>query len=593
MKKYIVLAAILTLGMGCSKDFLDRQPLAETSTSIFYVNEAEMKLGLTGVYNASFWSRLGNVPDLKRIEGSTDLIISRSGDQEAVIARGENGPFLVTGNAWVDNSWAQAYRLIARSNEMLEGMKRGEAVTSKVAFNRMRSEALTLRAWAYFNLMVWYGDPVYYRTVLTPEEYATQTRTPIATVVADMYKDLDEAFISLDYAPADKGRVTKAFTMGLKARLAMLIKDYATAAASCKVIIDSGQHGINPSYPNLFLLAGQNANAGKELIWGMYYDATNVNVSSWMSVGYTPRQTLGAQSNNFPTQAMVDKFECTDGKRIDESPLYDPSNPGVNRDKRLKWTLAMPNDTFETRMSAAAALPYQNPIQRFIFTIHKDTIFRYNWNTNVYDKVVGNPDFVTSGNGVWQFGATGTVGGVGYVWRKYTDPAQYQWELKTSYTIMRYAEILLMYAEAQIELGVTDGTVLKAINDVRTRSGQPATALADKAKLRQLVRRERAVEFALEGIRLFDIRRWGIVQNVMNGQIVGAAKNPTIAPEVPSFGAAGSVQDLNDVPDYTTSIAKRISSRNEIRLNNAKHTLWPIPQGERDKNLKLSQNPGW
>ena len=593
MKKYIILAAVLTLSVSCGKDFLDRQPLAETSTSIFYINEAEMKLGLTGVYNASFWSRLGNVPDLKRIEGSTDLVISRSGDAEAVIARGDNGPFLITGNAWVDNSWAQAYRLVARANEMLEGMKRGEAATSKVAFARMRGEALTLRAWAYFNLMNWYGDPVYYRTVLAPEEYDTQARTPIATVVADMYKDLDEAFANLDYAPADKGRVTKAFAMGLKARLAMLIKDYPTATAACKTIIDSGQHGINPSYPNLFTLAGQNANAGKELIWGMYYDATNVNVSSWLSVGYTPRQTLGAQSNNFPTQAMVDKFECTDGKRIDESPIYDPANPGLNRDKRLKWTLAMPNDTFETRMSIAAALPYQNPIQRFIFTIHKDTIFRYNWNTNVYDKVVGNPDFVTSGNGVWQFGATGTVGGVGYVWRKYTDPAQYQWELKTSYIIMRYAEILLMYAEAQIEQGITDATVLKAINDVRTRSGQPATTLTNKDKLRQLVRRERAVEFALEGIRQFDIRRWGIVLNVMNGPIVGAAKNPAVAPEVPSFGAAGSVQDLNDVPDYTASIAKRISSRNEIRLNVAKHTLWPIPQGERDKNLKLAQNPGW
>ena len=231
------------------------------------------------------------------------MVISRSGDQEAVIARGDNGPFLSIGNAWPESSWGQGYRVVARANELLEGMKRGEAATSKIAFNRMRSEALTLRAWAYFNLMVWYGDPVYYRTVLAPEEYETQTRTPVATVVADMYKDLDEAFISLDYAPTDKGRITKAFSMGLKARLAMLIKDYATASAACKTIIDSGQHGINPSYPNLFTLAGQNANAGKELIWGMVYDATNVNISSWMTVGYTPRQTLGAQSNNFPTQA--------------------------------------------------------------------------------------------------------------------------------------------------------------------------------------------------------------------------------------------------------------------------------------------------
>jgi starch-binding outer membrane protein, SusD/RagB family len=107
------------------------------------------------------------------------------------------------------------------------------------------------------------------------------------------------------------------------------------------------------------------------------------------------------------------------------------------------------------------------------------------------------------------------------------------------------------------------------------------------------VRRERAVEFALEGLRLFDIRRWDIVLQVLNGPIVGAAKNPTIVPEIPTFGAAGSVEDLNDVPNYSASLTKRISSRNEIRLNTAKHKLWPLPQGELDKNRNLKQNSGW
>jgi hypothetical protein len=593
MKKYSLFIALIFAAVSCNTDeFLNRQPLDQASTTTFYANEAEIKLGLTGVYNAAFWQRVGNVPDLKRIEGSTDLVISRSGDAEAQIARGDNGPFLI-GNAWSENSWGQAYRIVVRANEMLEGMKRGEAATPKVAYNRMRAEALTLRAWAYFNLMVWYGDPVFYTQVLKPEEYETQTRTPVATVVAELYKDLDEAFNNLDWAPADKGRVGKGFAMGLKARLAMLIKDYATAATACNTVITSNQHGLNPSFPNLFTLAGQNANAGKELIWYMSYPADNANISSWMSVGYTPRQTLGAQSNNFPTQAMVDKFECTDGKRIDQSPLYNPARPELNRDRRLRWTLVMPGDTFETRMSLNAALPYQNPIQRFIFTIHKDSIFRFNWNTNAYDRIAGNPDFVTSTNSVWQFGATGSVGGVGYVWKKYTDPAQYQWELKTGYHIMRYAEILLMYAEAKIEQNQIDATVTKAINDVRARSGQPATTETTQAKLRQLVRRERAVEFAIEGLRLFDIRRWGIVLDVMNGQIVGAAKNPNDPPALPSFGAAGSIQDLNDIPNYSTSIAKRISSRNEIRLNSAKHLLWPLPQGELDKNKNLKQNPNW
>lgn len=592
MKKIIFSICIIVGLMSCGKDFLDRQPLDAPSTSNFYSNEAEIKLGLTGVYSAAFWARTGNVPDLKRIEGSTDLVISRKTDPESLIAMGDNGPFIV-GNGWPENQWGQAYRVISRANDMLENMKRGETATPKASYARMRAEALTLRAWAYFNLMVWYGDPVFYTTPLKPEEYETQQRTPVLTVVKELYKDLDEAYTSLDFAPADKGRVNKALAYGLKARLALLIKDYPTASAACKTIIDSGQYGLNPVYPNLFTLAGQNTNAGKELIWYMPYPSDNANISSWISVGYTPRQTLGAQSNNFPTQAMVDKFECTDGKRIDESPLYDPANPSKNRDKRLAWTLVMPGDTFETRMSASASLPYQNPNQRFIYTIHQDSIYRYNWNTQKYDIVKGNPDFVTSSNSVWQFGSTGAVGGVGYVWRKYTDPAQYQWELKTGYIIMRYAEILLMYAEAQIEQGITDASVLKAINDVRVRAGQPATTATTQAKLRQQVRRERAVEFAIEGLRLFDLRRWDIVLEALNGSIVGAAKNPKIVPEVPSFGVSGSVQDLNDIPNYSVSVSKRISSRNETRLNTAKHTLWPLPLGELDKNKNLKQNQGW
>lgn len=591
MKKIISIIALATLAFGC-QDFLDRQPLDTPSSATFYANEAEIRIGLTGVYNAAFWNSRGNVPDLKRIEGSTDLIISRKTDPEALVAMGNQGPFVI-GNALSETGWQQGYRVIARANDLLEGMKRGEASSSKTTYARMRAEALTLRAWAYLNLMNWYGNVVYYTQPLQPDQYEAQTQSPKEDVAKALYKDLDEAYTALELNPADRGRMSKHMALGIKARLAMLIKDYPTAADATNTIIKSNNHSLNPNYQAVFTLAGQTANAGREVIGQMMYPAENPNIASWQVVGYTPRQTLGAQSNNFPTQAMVDKFECVDGKRIDESPLYDPANPSRNRDRRLRWTLYMPGDTIEVRMVKAASLPYQNPNQRFIYNIHSDQIFRYNWNTQKYDVVTGNPDFVTSSNSVWQFGATGAVGGVGYVWRKYNDPDQYAWELKTPFILMRYAEILLTYAEAKIEQNQIDASVTDAINAVRRRAGQPATTLTDQAKLRQLVRRERAVEFATEGLRLFDIRRWGIVNQVLNGPIVGAAINPANVPALPSFGAKGSVQDLNDIPDYTASVAQRIKSRNETRLNIDKHALWPIPQGELDKNKSLKQNPGW
>jgi hypothetical protein len=88
---------------------------------------------------------------------------------------------------------------------------------------------------------------------------------------------------------------------------------------------------------------------------------------------------------------------------------------------------------------------------------------------------------------------------------------------------MRYADILLMYAEAKTELGEVDATVTRAINDVRARAGQPAITSTSQGELRQLIRRERVAEFAGEGLRLFDLRRWGIYEKANSFPVVGAS----------------------------------------------------------------------
>jgi hypothetical protein len=153
---------------------------------------------------------------------------------------------------------------------------------------------------------------------------------------------------------------------------------------------------------------------------------------------------------------------------------------------------------------------------------------------------------------------------------------------------MRYADILLMYAEAKIELNEIDASVLTAINAVRTRAGQPAAVAGTQADMRQLVRRERAVEFAGEGMRLFDLRRWDIYATANSGPVVGASLDGVVVPTTPTF-------DINDVPNYSTSISQRINFRNQIRNNaNPKFKLWPIPQFEIDVNTGLlPNNSGW
>ena len=590
MKKFATVFFIAAAGMlaGCSK-FLDRQPLDSSSADAFLSNEEEINIGLNGVYAAALWVQANNTPLHFAIESTTDLAIRRTGNAEDLIAMGDAGPFLIN-NSLTVTAWQQAYRLVARANQQLEGMQRGDGKVDPKTYGRLKAEALVLRAWAYYHIMGWFGDPIYYRKPLLPNEYETQNRTPVAQVVAELMADMDEAASLFDAAntPAVQamGRVNKGVALGLKAKLALLVKDYNTAAAATKAIIDGGQYSLNPRYTDLFMLAGQQANVGKEIMFNQTYPTDILDPQNWLAVITIPRQVGTSQSSHFPSQALVDKFEGKDGLRIDQSTVYNPANPRINRDNRLKWTVYMQGDTMQHNTAKAPSLPYVQPKERTIFNVYSNARYKWNWNTNRYDTVSGNIDWINYLTSPWFAGATGSSGGVGYVWRKYVDSTQYSWETKTGFILMRYAEILLTYAEAKVELNQIDNTVIDAINLVRARAGQPAIALGSQDQMRQIVRRERAVEFAGEGLRLFDIRRWDIVPAAMSGPVVGVSLNPADPAPTPSF-------DANDIPDYTASVAKRLKTRGQTRQNTTKHKLWPIPQGEIDKNKGISQNPGW
>lgn len=176
--------------------------------------------------------------------------------------------------------------------------------------------------------------------------------------------------------------------------------------------------------------------------------------------------------------------------------------------------------------------------------------------------------------------------------------------------IMRYAEILLTYAEAKIELGELDATVVDAIDRVRARVGMPGILIADPSragnqlKMRQIVRRERKVELIKESVYFFDMRRWrtGAIQNAepTYGYPLAIGVNPTtstypngydqVTPDmIPSFGAAGSERDLNDVASYAAFAAK-LRSRDRDRRWEDRFYLWPIPQTEINKQPSLGPN---
>jgi len=593
MKKYFIIPTLLAaFAISSCNKFLDRKPLDASSSATFLSNQAEMEQGLIGTYASAMWVIANNTPMHFAIESSTDMAIKRGGNAEDLIAMGDGGPFLVN-NAICISSWNQAYKLVQRANQQIVGMENGKANVSAVVYNRIKAEALVLRAWGYFHLMTWFGDVPYYKAMPSVDEVLKAERTPVATIVADLYKDLDEATAAFEAAGTSPvqtiGRVNRGVALGLKAKLAMLIKDFRTAATATKTLIDGNQYGLNPSYQNLFSLNGQTANVSREILFAQTYPNDVNEPQNWMAVIGVPRQVTNSQSSHFPSQNLVDQFEGKDGQRIDVSTVYDPANPRLNRDNRLKWSVYMPGDTMVHFASKTAALPYNNLRERTVFNIYSNTRRKFNWNTGVYDNVNTNNDWIgAQAAGIqWQVSATGNIGGVGYVWKKYNDSTQYTFESRVGFILMRYADILLTYAEAKIELNELDATVLSAINLVRARAGQPAAVLGSQTAMRTLIRRERAVEFAGEGLRLFDLRRWDIYEKANSGPVVGISLDPAVPAARPSF-------DANNIPSYTASVNQRIRFRNQTRNNNnAKYKLWPIPQAEIDNNSKIKQNLGW
>src|SRR5690606_18495788 len=186
-------------------------------------------------------------------------------------------------------------------------------------------------------------------------------------------------------------------------------------------------------------------------------------------------------STKIPTQSLVDSYECIDGKTIFESPLYDPEKPFENRDPRLKHTVVVPGEIFGG---------YQ-------FETHRDSVKIWNYNTTPATRV-DNQDVL---NPYASFS--------GYCWKKYSYMEDgLAWNRsRLNFIFIRYAELLLIHAEAKGELGQIDADAYKSINDVRRRVGMPALQGLSSTEFVQAVRRERKYELALEGHRLFDIRR--------------------------------------------------------------------------------------
>ncbi len=587
--KFILFVFILCGSLSCKK-YLDRTPQSAFTQNDYYSNAEQVQQALTGVYNAMGARTVSPgfsnpTPYYAKIDLFTEIGLERG--LNGTIGSGTYDP----NNTTVAEIWAAFYQVIQRANNLLFYMTKAQATMSATEYNTVIAEAKVLRANAYWYLITFYGDVPFFTTPPASQEALYNfPRTSKTTIIDFLLADLVGAASTLDWNPTAQGRVSRGVAKGVAARLAMLDKRYQYVADITDDIIANSGYGLNPSFQNVFRKAGQAVNQNREIMFIYPFGDLDAGSFNYLQLVQGSRNQ-GGQSSHFPSQFLVDLFECTDGKNIAESPLYNPARPNRNRDPRMRQTVIVPGDTSIVQGFTSIIFNFKDP-------------FLASFNTTT--SAITFPTTTTNQDSANIFGPR--ANGLGNLWKKYCQDRDINGTAGNLYRVgwvyMRFAEILLLNAEAHLEKGSPAATVAASVNRVRQRAGMPvvdAVTLADINKLRQLVRREKTVELANEGLHLADIRRWdngAYAQTVMPVQLYGEANSNMrftagIGLEFITPAPAPLFDATYNVPiSYPNGDALRLKRELRVFRTN-QHLLCPIPQSERDKVPALTQNPNW
>ena len=605
--RYIItLIACSMFGLiGCNDDFLERGPMSRINDALFwqspndlqvYVNNLYSQHSLLPNYNASYYDRVGLYTQ-DAFDGS-DLLIRYDYHRRM---NGENQ--ISAAGGWSTGDWA----LLRNINYFLTYYNKVDADFSLVS--QYVGEALFFRSIFYFNKLKQFGALPWAPNLLDPSsDELFDGREPRNEIVAYIMEDLDRA---VEYLGARgnsgwTGRVTKETALALQARIALyegtwekyhllkatpfsvpglngqqfLAKAVEAAEKLMMMAAETGYPALDnvgqvDGYWNLF---NQKDYAGsKEVLFWRKYQADPEYLSHrWNAISYT-----GAGVGI--TKRLVDLYLCSDGRPTHlasgaRNPLYqgdeDLIKVTTNRDPRLNQTLCVPDG------------------------------LHYRWKPDTYFETPSVSNSVSD----W---STICVTGFQMYKGHSADRTEYDALSRRGTTgciYFRYAEVLLIYAEAKAELGtITQNDIDRTINALRTRVGMtngllnianittdpnwlfPTTGPAAVSPLIQEIRRERTVELACEGFRVDDIFRWAAAEELIVGyQPKGAklAQWPTLIPNNTHLRV--------DAQGYMDPFYQYIPARNGYQFKIQRDYLQAIPTNELTINPSLRpQNPGW
>lgn len=575
--KYMALASV-TAGLlwtaGCKKatdkSFLDPTDIGQVNEQTVFADSALSIQFLNSVYgdlNRTYFVENG-------ISGGGIWPFSdASDDGEARWSSGFSQGYNLanvagaSNNAFTRNTWSICYSMIRRVNVFLDNIER--APLSAFRKNRLKAESRFLRAYAYYHLLRTFGGV----PLLGDKKYSITDdfnlpRSTFAATLEYIEAELNAvaAILPPEQLPEDFGRPTKGAALAIKAKMLLmaaspLYNENNPGAGAVKPLL-----GYESYDPNRWKKAADAAKAVMDLnLYSLVEDNTTAPGYGYYNMGiqrknseyifqvmmnsdrffekYMLPASRGGQNYGNPTQQLVDDYGMANGKLITEQGSgYAEATPYKDRDPRFYYTIIYNQALWLDRTSLT-----KKPV-------------------DLYHLAPGDGMGSASYNTV-----------SGYLWRRFCNEnagGNYGVMSQIGLVVSRYADILLMYAEALNESQGPNAEIYNAVEAIRKRAGllpyQLATGLT-KEQMRTVIRHERRIEFAAEeGHRLFDILRWKVAEDLLKGPMGGMRWTKT-----------GS-----------TFTATRIVFETR-KFNSPQMYYYPIPLVEMNKNNQLIQNPGW
>ncbi len=561
-----VALVILTL-FSCSKDFLEKPESNDVTIDTIFSTRIKAETFLWETYRTGV--PMGFPHDWGRNDGMYASMVMAACDEGDVYDSwpGSNshntGSWSSSGND--EDDFVFHYKGIRNANIFLQNIDRVVDIPEGER-QQMKAEAVFLRALQHAELLKRYGGVPIVDHVLTSSGEVKLPRNTYAECVDFIVKSCDEAAAVLPdkYTSTFSGRITKGAALALKGRVLL----YAASPLA---------NTNSPYSPEKRELTGYTDY--KESRWQIAADANKALLDWAVTGGITLVKTDSDPGKNYETAvAQPNNSEIILANQSTGRVSGEFSNFMMPRGIDNGWyghgvTLQQANKYY-TKDGNDQVWPDQGTRAEFLSKMQEmeprfqQSVF---YSGSKWNDSRGILNFYKKSDGSWTSYAP--VNGVGYMKKFLT---RMNWGGQVNWIVFRLAEYYLNYAEALNEVSPMNPACYVAINEIRSRGGLPAITNADprfntQEKLRQAIRRERAVELAFEEHRFFDVRRWMIADEdgVMKGQMWG----------------------LNLYEQANGSIIYK-KEPFETRVWNNKMYLYPLPQGEIDK-LYMVQNPGW